>query len=325
MKRRLGPEAARNWERRQREGFIAKYLSGNAVLDIGYRGGVPDSEPITETAIGIDLDYPGYDGKTLPFPALSQDAVFASHVLEHIEDWQGALADWYRVLKIGGHLVIAVPHRDLYERKSAPPSRFNLGHKRFYSPASLLAEIEEALPVAGYRIRSLRDIDDGFDYGVPPERHAAGCYEIELVIQKIAIPHYAELLRPSPAAADVAALYASLAQKALDAFRHGEARELTHLQEVMALLPLPPFAVLRTALAPRLGGPGRRGDPLEELRPVLAPLVARQPFRAEWYLAAYPDVAKAAAADPRVSAHMHYVRHGYFEGRSSGETHPVFR
>jgi len=108
------------------------------------------------------------------------------------------------VLKIGGHLVIAVPHRDLYERKPTLPSRFNTDHKRFYTPGLLLKEIEEALPVGGYRIRSLRDIDEGFDYTIPPERHAAGCYEIELVLQKLQIPEYAETLRASPIDADVA-------------------------------------------------------------------------------------------------------------------------
>src|SRR5713101_7279892 len=97
MSRHLGPEAAKNLDRRERERFFDKYLSGEAILDIGYRGGDPHSQPITDKAIGIDLDYPGYDGKTLPFPEASQDAVFASHVLEHIEDWGSALADWYRV------------------------------------------------------------------------------------------------------------------------------------------------------------------------------------------------------------------------------------
>jgi len=119
---------------------------------------------------------------------LSQDAILASHVLEHIEDWAASLADWYRVLKIGGHMVIAVPHRDLYERRSFLPSIFNEDHKRFYTPASLLSEIEDALPVGGYRIRSLKDVDDGFDYAIPPDRHAVGCFEIELVLQKIEIP-----------------------------------------------------------------------------------------------------------------------------------------
>jgi hypothetical protein len=50
MTRYLGPEAARNLDRRPREDFIEKYLSGNAVLDIGYRGADPECQPITEKA-----------------------------------------------------------------------------------------------------------------------------------------------------------------------------------------------------------------------------------------------------------------------------------
>jgi hypothetical protein len=41
MQRRLGPEAASSFERRRREGFFEKYLAGEAVLDIGYRGAIP--------------------------------------------------------------------------------------------------------------------------------------------------------------------------------------------------------------------------------------------------------------------------------------------
>ena len=193
--RPLGPETAKNHARRLSEDFYAKYLAG-AVLDIGYMGGQPHVVPITDKAIGIELGYPGYDGVRLPFPDESQDAVFASHCLEHIPDWRTVLSDWYRVVKVSGYLVIAVPHRDLYERKAERPSRFNGDHMRFYTPASLLAEIEEALPVAGYRVWSLRDIDTAFDYSIPPDKHAIGCYEVELVVQKIAIPYYADSLRP---------------------------------------------------------------------------------------------------------------------------------
>src|ERR1700730_4270967 len=246
--RRVGPEAAKNLHRRQREGFFDKYLSGEAILDIGFRGEDPNSQPITDKAIGIDLDYPGYDGKTLPFPDGSQDAVFASHVLEHIEDWAAALADWYRVLKTGGHMVIAVPHRDLYERKATLPSRFNLDHKRFYTPAVLLGGVEEALPVGGYRVRLLKEADEAFDYTIPPERHAAGSYEIELVLQKIEIPEYADALRPSPVDADIVTFYARLVLQALRAQRRGRGSEVKHIQNVLSALPLQPFSVLQKEL-----------------------------------------------------------------------------
>ncbi len=70
------------------------------------------------------MDYPGYDGLRLPFPNDSQDAVYSSHCLEHIPNSNAALAEWYRVLRLGGYIVLAVPHQWLYERKATVPSRF---------------------------------------------------------------------------------------------------------------------------------------------------------------------------------------------------------
>lgn len=320
-RRRIGPEAAKNFDRRRREGFFEKYLSGDAILDIGYRGGDPDSEPITERAIGIELDYPGYDGKTLPFPNESQDAVFASHVLEHIEEWSGALAGWYRVLKIGGHLIIAVPHRDLYERKAWRPSRFNGDHKRFYTPALLLAEIEAALPVGGYRIRSFKDVDEGFDYAIPPGQHAAGCYEIELVLQKIALPYYAKALRPSAASRAIVAFYGALLRQAMAApERLGE---IAQIQENLSRLPLPPFPPIRDELQETVGA-WDDGLPSEDLCRVLAPVIARAPFDEHWYVMQYPDIADAISGNLIASAHQHYIKAGYFEGRLARAVDPVF-
>jgi ADP-heptose:LPS heptosyltransferase/predicted SAM-dependent methyltransferase len=42
------------------------------------------------------------------------DTVFSSHTLEHIVDHQAALAEWWRLVKVGGHLILYLPHRDLY-------------------------------------------------------------------------------------------------------------------------------------------------------------------------------------------------------------------
>jgi SAM-dependent methyltransferase len=314
--RRLGPEAARNFPRREREGFFEKYLSGDAILDIGYRGELADADPITATAIGIDLDYPGYDGKCLPFPDESQDAVFASHVLEHIDDYVRVLADWYRVLKIGGHLVIAVPHRDLYERKAAPPSRFNGDHKRFYTPSLLLSEIEQSLPVAGYRVRSLRDIDEGFDYTIPPGRHAAGSYEIELVIEKIKIPEYAERLRPSAVAEETATFYVKLVLAAAFAQGRGRAADVDTIQKTLGALPVPAFSALEKKIREIRGESIPREQLVAEVRPILEPLVASIPFDEDFYLESNPDV-KNGVAGQRSLARAHFVRHGYFEGRLS--------
>jgi SAM-dependent methyltransferase len=45
-------------------------------------------------------------------PPASYDFVFASHVLEHLANPIKGLAEWQRVLKPGGILVLVVPHRD---------------------------------------------------------------------------------------------------------------------------------------------------------------------------------------------------------------------
>jgi SAM-dependent methyltransferase len=42
----------------------------------------------------------------------SYDAVLASHVLEHLANPLGALAEWKRVVRPYGHLLLAVPHRE---------------------------------------------------------------------------------------------------------------------------------------------------------------------------------------------------------------------
>jgi len=203
--RPIGLEARKTLERKLRNGFIDRYLSGPAILDIGYKGYEQDVVPILPHAIGIDLDYPGYDGHRLPFADASQDAVFSSHCLEHIADYRQALAEWFRVLKPGGHLVIVVPHQFLYEKRTGLPSRWNEDHKRFYTPASLMAEIEATLLPNSYRLRHLADNDFGYDYGVGPEQHAGGCYELELVIQKIQPPAWGLVAPPARAAEHAAA------------------------------------------------------------------------------------------------------------------------
>jgi SAM-dependent methyltransferase len=40
------------------------------------------------------------------------DALLASHVIEHLADPLGALAEWRRVVHPGGHILLVVPHRE---------------------------------------------------------------------------------------------------------------------------------------------------------------------------------------------------------------------
>jgi hypothetical protein len=168
--------------------FFEKYLSGPVILDIGYQGGYPDAVPLFPHAVGIDLAYPGYDGARLPFGNGTVDAVFASHMLEHVSDPKIVIRDWFRVLRVGGFIVCVVPHQFLYERRKNLPSQWNSEHLRFYTPASLLTEFEETLEPNSYRIRHLADNDLGYAYNLGSDCHPSGCYEIELVVEKIEPP-----------------------------------------------------------------------------------------------------------------------------------------
>jgi SAM-dependent methyltransferase len=324
MERILGPEAAKSYQSRLEEGFFAKYLNGANILDIGYKGSVKDAEPIVSQAIGIDLDYPGYDGKDLPFRADSQDSLFVSHCLEHIIDYRNALLEWYRVLRVGGFLIIAVPHRYLYERKASPPSRFNGDHKRFYTSGSLLAEVEESLPVGGYRVRSLRENDSGFDYSVPPLVHAKGCYEIELVIEKIALPSYADQLVVSARAKAWLSVFAALIRYVKQLEDDGDHAGIDRAWTSVRSCSLPSFQAILDAIKTLPMAQSER-DVLDEnaIRRLLRPIIASAPFDREAYLARYPDLKKASAVRD-FDAHGHFIRIGYYEGRCPVAEETIF-
>ncbi len=64
----------------------------------------------------------------------SVDFLHASHCLEHMRDPRVALANWLRVVRPGGHLIITVPDEDMYER-GVWPSRRNSDHKWTFTAA----------------------------------------------------------------------------------------------------------------------------------------------------------------------------------------------
>jgi SAM-dependent methyltransferase len=54
----------------------------------------------------------GEAGRLQGVPENSYDALLASHVIEHLADPLGALGEWSRVVRPGGHVLLIVPHRD---------------------------------------------------------------------------------------------------------------------------------------------------------------------------------------------------------------------
>lgn len=96
------------------------------------------------------------------------DYVFASHVLEHMDDPHAALKEWLSILKPGGHLIALVPDEDLYEQ-GVFPSLFNSDHKhtftiaksRSWSPRSV--NVLELVRSVGAETVSVELQDQGYD------------------------------------------------------------------------------------------------------------------------------------------------------------------
>ncbi len=315
--RAIGISFRRSYARRVASGFMHRYFSGDAILDIGYRGGDPNAVPITENAIGIELDYPGYDGVHLPFPDASQDTILAGHVLEHIPVYKPVLQDWYRVLRIGGFMVLILPHRHLFERVCDLPSRWNGDHKRFYTPASLLAEIEDALPVNGYRVRHLADNDFEFDYDRPLHQSPVGCYEIELVIEKIRRPDWSDLLHYPPAVQQTVDRLDELIFQAVAANLR-QPNDGTRMISLMVagFTYFTPWIRLKQRFcfdgAPELGGVAVGNAALMD---AVRPLLGLVSVDTEVYAANHPDLKRAVDQGVLRDLRAHWVQSGYFEGR----------
>ena len=132
----------------------------------------------------------------------SQAILFAPYLLQDIGDYRGALQRWFACLKLGGLLIVTVPHAFLYERQDAAPSRRRAGQRRLYSPRALIEEIEEALVPNSYRLRWLGDLDQGHDYAAeaPTGRH-----DVAAVIERITAPAWglAEPVSARPAPVDL--------------------------------------------------------------------------------------------------------------------------
>src|SRR6267142_2116447 len=114
--RNVGGESRKTYQEKLDSGFFEKYMSGIG-LDVGYAGYELNVVPILPGAIGIEKEYPGYDGVHLPFEDNSQDYVYSSHCLEHISNFQQIIREWFRVIKLGGYIITVVHDRDIYEKK----------------------------------------------------------------------------------------------------------------------------------------------------------------------------------------------------------------
>ena len=179
------PECLKAHNRRLKSGWFDKYAPADAKgIDIGCGGHKIHPGYHSWDQIFDDGDATFMEG----IEDESFEVVFSSHLLEHLFDPHEGLRNWFRILKPGGHLIISIPHRDLYEKRKEPPPQWNTDHKYFWLPdkeelpytLSLKKVIEEAIPEG--KLIDITVRDDYYDAN--GRGHAIGEFSIEAIIWK---------------------------------------------------------------------------------------------------------------------------------------------
>jgi len=88
------------------------------------------------------------------------ETVFSSHLLEHVEDTVGALREWWRVLRPGGHLILYLPHKDFYPNIGQPGA--NPDHKHDFLPQDIVDAMTVAAP--DWSLLVNQDRNEGQEY-----------------------------------------------------------------------------------------------------------------------------------------------------------------
>jgi hypothetical protein len=112
--------------------------------------------------------------------------ILLHNALQFVIETRQFLGACFSKLAIGGLLIVSVPHQFLYERKLRLPSRRNRLHRRFYTPNTLMADLEEAIDPCECRLRCLADIDAGYDYRADLTSEPEGGQDIVAALEKIA-------------------------------------------------------------------------------------------------------------------------------------------
>lgn len=148
----------------------------NTVLEVGCGTGAVIAEVarrgLGKGHVGIDMSDPGahadtagsavemiqYDGERIPFEDASFDLVFASHVVEHVPDPRGFLAEMTRVA--AGLIYVEVPcELNLRSDRRALQPSVDTGHINMYTPESFML----LLQTAGLKVQALRLFDHSLE------------------------------------------------------------------------------------------------------------------------------------------------------------------
>lgn len=107
------------------------------------------------------------------------DTVFSSHLLEHVDDYRAALMEWWRLVAPGGHLILYLPHRDLYPNIGQPGA--NPDHKHDFHPDDIVAAMTAVADDWDLVVNETRDQLQEYSFlqvyrrGAPDSGRAASC------------------------------------------------------------------------------------------------------------------------------------------------------
>ena len=140
---------------------------------------------------GLELDDPSPFVRELRG---ERDLIWIHNALQIVNETRVFLGACFSRLKVGGVLLVTVPHQFLFERKLTPPSRRDPRHRRFYTPTTLLSDIEEAIDPAEFRVRCLFESDLAYDYaGAVPDAPLGG-QDIVLALERVPCPPWRSTL-----------------------------------------------------------------------------------------------------------------------------------
>jgi SAM-dependent methyltransferase len=85
--------------------------------------------PMPYNLVGEDIIEMRGDARELPFNNGVLDYVYSSHLLEDFPDTVGVLAEWMRVIKKGGHMILYLPNEQLFkEHCDKTGQEYNFAH-----------------------------------------------------------------------------------------------------------------------------------------------------------------------------------------------------
>jgi len=115
----------------------------------------------------------------------SMDFVFSSHLLEHIQDYESALREWWRVIKPGGRLCLYLPHKEFYPNIGTPMS--NPDHKHDFMPDDIIETMKKVSGAWDLIENQDRNDDDEYSF-----------FQVYLKLESKDVGHNQSWKRPKP-------------------------------------------------------------------------------------------------------------------------------